>query len=119
MACIEFAKISHDSRSRYGITLITDIAACLLLCFSPEWPFLGFLWLLTILIRFIEQLYIREDNPVRDLAHSILVQAWIAMPMFLMVLIADLWQPELILAVFLFLWINDTGAYLVGIKRLN
>lgn len=114
MACIEFAKISHDSRSRYGITLITDIAACLLLCFTPEWPFLGFFWLLTILIRFIEQLYIREDNPVRDLAQSILVQAWIAMPMFLMALIADLWQPELILAVFLFLWINDTGAYLVG-----
>lgn len=114
MACIEFAKISHDSRSRYGITLITDIAACLLLCFTPEWPFLWFFWLLTILIRFIEQLYIREDNPVRDLAHSMLVQAWIAMPMFLMALIADLWQPELILAVFLFLWINDTGAYLVG-----
>ncbi len=115
MACVEFAKISHDSDSGYKLTLITDIIACVLLCFAARWPLLGFFWLLTILIRFIEQLYIQEENPVRDLAHSMLVQVWIAMPMFLMTLIAYfLWTPMLILAIFLFLWINDTGAYLVG-----
>lgn len=114
MACVEFARISHDSESECKLTLITDIIACLLLCFTSIVPVLGLFWLLAIVARFIEQLYIRDDNPVRDLAHSMLVQVWIAMPMFLMTLIAYLGNPMLILSIFLFLWINDTGAYLVG-----
>lgn len=114
LACMEFDKISHRNGSGRTLLLLTDITACLLLSFTPIAPLLGFGWLFAILIRIIEQLYLIEEDPVNDLAHSMLVQAWIALPMFMMTFIAGLWQPMVILAIFLFLWINDTGAYLVG-----
>lgn len=114
LACIEFAKISHDSGSKYHIPLITDITSCILLSFTPFSPILALGWLTVMIVRFVEQLYIKEKDPVRDLAHSVLVQGWIAVPLFLMSLIAELWQPMIILAIFLFIWINDTGAYLIG-----
>lgn len=114
LACIEFAKISYDSGSKYHIPLITDITSCILLSFTPFSPILALGWLSVMIVRFVEQLYIKEKDPVRDLAHSVLVQGWIAVPLFLMSLIAELWQPMIILAIFLFIWINDTGAYLIG-----
>lgn len=113
IACIEFARISHDLTQKTLPVMLLDIAGCLSLCLG----ILGYtliLWLAITIARFIEELYINSDCPLRDLAHSMMSQIYIGLPMGIMVGIAWLINPMIILALFFLLWINDTGAFLVG-----
>lgn len=114
LAIIEFGKISGDLDSRRIPTLLLDIAGCISLCFI-DWIFPLLLWLAIMVGRFIEELYIKDERPIENLAHSMLSQIYIAFPLACMALIASLFaKTEILLAVFLFIWINDTGAFLVG-----
>lgn len=113
IACIEFARISHDLTQKTLPVMLLDIAGCLCLCLG----ILGYtliVWLAIIIARFIEELYINSDRPLRDLAHSMMSQIYIGLPMGIMAGIAWLINPMIILALFFLLWINDTGAFLVG-----
>lgn len=113
LACIEFSRISHELTMRTIPVIILDIAGCVCLCLG----YLGFtmvLWLAVMIARFIEQLYINSEHPLRDLANSLMSQIYIGIPMGIMVAIAFLLDPMILLAIFFFIWINDTGAFLVG-----
>lgn len=82
---------------------------------------------LYLLWMFISRLYVKSQNPLRELAFILLGQAYIALPLSLLNAIAfhsasvrynDLlldYNPILLLSLFFFLWLNDTGAFLVGI----
>ncbi len=113
IACIEFSRISHEFTIRTIPVIILDIAGCLFLCLG----YLGFtiiIWVAIMLARFIEQLYIKSEYPLKDLAHSMMSQIYIGVPMGIMAAIAVLLDPMIVLAIFIFIWINDTGAFLVG-----
>lgn len=113
LACIEFAKISHDISAKTLPVLILDVAGILTLCFG----FLGYtliIWLALMICRAVEEIYINSDRPLRDLAHSYMSQIYIGIPMGLMVAVAWLASPMIVLVTFFFLWINDTGAFIVG-----
>lgn len=114
LACIEFAKISHELNTIELPTIIADIAGCMSLALIPVEPLLAFAWILIIMGRMILQLYIKSMHPLKDLAHSMMSQIWIGGPMLVMSMIAVFWDPKILLAMFLFIWINDTGAFLVG-----
>lgn len=114
LACIEFAKICHELTAKVIPTLILDIAGCVSLALIPIQPIAAFLWFLIILTRFIEQIYVLSDHPLKDLSHSMMSQIYIGGPMLCMTLISLIWSPQILLAVFFFIWINDTGAFLVG-----
>lgn len=75
-----------------------------------------------ILILFISRIYGKREV-IKEWGYSILGQAYIALPLGLLNAIAfqpdfmgtPIYSPVMLLAFFIFIWANDTGAYLVGI----
>ena len=72
---------------------------------------------------FVAELYRKKEDPLQNLAYTFLGQIYIALPFTLLNLLAFQadgtggmqYYPMLVLALFVFIWTNDTGAYLVGI----
>lgn len=85
----------------------------------PDWLLISFLLvtMLYTLARFTLALYDRTPRAFSATAWSILSQIYIAMPLALLVAVysdrgaASAW---LVLAMFVMIWLNDTGAFLVG-----
>ena len=72
-------------------------------------------YLLYFLIRFIMQLYDKKERPLEGWAYSFLGQIYVALPFSLCnILYFRFGTPLILLAMFVFIWANDTGAYLVG-----
>lgn len=114
LATVEFAKICGDIDRKTIPTLILDVAGCISLCFG-YYIYPLFIWFFILLARFIEELYINADNPVKNLAHSMMSQLYIGVPMGILVASAYTFgSVNIIMAMFFFIWINDTGAFLVG-----
>ena len=76
------------------------------------------LWLLPIasylLLRTIVQLYRPQQNAVHSLERSFFSLGYIALPLAMLNCIMSITAPRLLLGVFMFIWIYDTGAYCVG-----
>jgi len=115
IAVIEFTRITSDLKKLRIPTLLLDIAGCICLCMSMfVFPLLLF-WLAIMIARFIEELYMNDNKPLHNLAYSMMSQIYIGAPLACAVAISlSFNRPEALLAVFLFLWINDTGAFLIG-----
>lgn len=113
LGCIEFASMSRDLNSKNFPTIILDIAGCICLCFGV-WGYPLIIWLAIIVMRCIMELYINSERPLHNMAHSFMSQIYIGIPMAIMAAIAFLISPMIVLALFILLWLNDTGAYLIG-----
>lgn len=116
LATIEFEKICHDVTPRTLPGLILDIIGVTLITLIPSFPELGAcLWLVVLICRLVAELYLHSGHPLNNLAHSLMTQLYIGLPMGGMVLLTYLagWS-YILLAIFLLIWINDTGAFLVG-----
>lgn len=112
-ACIEFAHISHDLKTRNIPTLLLDMLGCICLCFAYFiYPIV--IWIAVMVFRAIEELYINSERPLHNLAHSYMSQIYIGLPLGLMTALAFEISPMLILVLFFLIWINDTGAFIVG-----
>lgn len=114
LGTIELTKVLGGFRPTRLPLLTVDIAAsiCLsLACYGV--PLL--VWLFCIILRFIEELYAKDENPVKSLGISCFTQIFIGVPCALL-LANDIMFTSgyILLAVFFFLWLNDTGAYIVG-----
>ena len=78
------------------------------------------LYAIYLLILFINELYQKRTNPLQSLAYSILGQVYIALPFALLTGLAfpDSWGTSykyiFVLAIFVFIWVNDSFAYLTG-----
>jgi len=76
------------------------------------------MWLLPIavylLLRTIVQLYRPQQNAVHSLERSFFALGYIALPMSLLNCIMSITAPRLLLGMFIFIWLYDTGAYCVG-----
>lgn len=78
-------------------------------------------YLLTIVYLFVSELYTGNKNAIHDWAYTMLGQMYIALPMSMINVLAFRATPGgtvfyalAPLSVFLFLWVNDAGAYCVG-----
>ena len=67
-----------------------------------------------ILLRCIVQLYRPHQNAVRSLERSFFSLIYVAFPVALLNYIMSVSEPRTLLALFVFIWINDTGAFLTG-----
>lgn len=113
LACVEFTKICKEFNSTTMPVVIIDVAGCVALCFGYlVYPL--FIWGALMICRMIEQLYIKSRQPVKDLTHSMFCQIYIGMPLGLMSAIGHFYCAKILLALFFIIWINDTGAFLVG-----
>lgn len=113
-ACLELAKICHELEPRNRVLLIIDIAGCWSLALTAINPAFVLLWIAFIICRMVAQLYVRTDTPLHDLAHSLMSQIYIGLPIFSMSIMAFMGCNRLILLLFILIWANDTGAYLIG-----
>jgi len=75
-------------------------------------------WLLPItvyvVLRGIVQLYKPQQNALRSLERSYFALAYVALPIGLLNAIIHASAPRVLLGVFIFIWVNDTGAYCAG-----
>ena len=76
------------------------------------------MWLLPlvcyILLRTIVQLYRPRQNAVHSFERSYFSLGYVALPIALLNSIASISAPRLLLGMFMFIWLYDTGAYCVG-----
>lgn len=80
-------------------------------------------FLITILFLPIDELYLRKADPLKNWAYAFAALLYIALPFSLLNVLAFRFNPfmggfeyvwQLPLSVFIFLWVSDSGAYLVG-----
>jgi len=78
-------------------------------------------YLITLIYLMVAELYLKQPDPVNDWAYTMMSQLYIALPFSMLSVLAFqsddtgihyTWTVPL--SVFIFLWINDTGAYLCG-----
>ena len=77
--------------------------------------------LLTVVYLFISELYTKAPNPINNWAYTMLSQMYIALPFSMINVVAfhstgdaHVYDYLLPLSIFIFLWTNDTGAYISG-----
>lgn len=81
----------------------TDIAVSVL------WGLSGMM----IFADWIAQLWLKMENPVREWGNNLVSLVMIALPFMLMPLILTI-DKWLLLALFVIIWLNDAGAYIIG-----
>lgn len=81
-------------------------------------------YLIFLLYSYIKELYTRHPNPIVNLGATMLSQMYIVLPLSLINVLAfkdfncfngDAPYYAIPLAIYVFIWINDTGAYLTGV----
>lgn len=121
-ATIEFSKLMKASTPLTmaldvagTITLIAGFSATNLVWVS-SWAWCFFtVYLLYLIARLVTQLYLPKLDAIRSLASSFFGQLYIALPISLMTLLyGRIGTPHLVLAMFIMIWLNDTGAFVVG-----
>ncbi|WP_287934480.1 phosphatidate cytidylyltransferase [Duncaniella freteri] len=131
LAINEFANLTiAKSGGENVITLISDMAGALILFVGLSCVNIGLLtphttavlggtffimYLLYMVIRLVMQLYSQEPSPLASLAYSYMGQMYIALPLGIMSMYYTLSDgAALLLAMFIMIWLSDTGAFLVG-----
>ena len=78
-------------------------------------------YLVSIIYLMVAELYLKAEDPIHDWAYTMLSQLYIALPFSLLNVLAFRWNGHEVvytyltpLSVFVFLWMNDTVAYLCG-----
>ncbi len=79
-------------------------------------------YLITIIYLMVIELYAKNADPIANWAYTMMSQLYIALPFSMLAVLAFQVQPDgtvvynivLPLSVFVFLWINDSGAYCCG-----
>lgn len=113
---------------------ITTVAGCCLFvgffgyaAGIPGGALLFIPWLLSMIYLLVAELYLKRVSPLNNWAYAMMAQIYVALPFSLLSLVefarlggqptqelgtaAGAW---LVLAIYVFLWTNDTGAYCVG-----
>jgi phosphatidate cytidylyltransferase len=76
-------------------------------------------WLATVIYLLVAELYLKAPDPIANWAYTMMSQLYIALPFSLLPVLAFQFSncdlPWLLpLSVFIFLWVNDSGAYCCG-----
>lgn len=124
-ATIEFSGLMTGRKASTALTVSLDVAgtifmisgfigANLLYSSAATWCFTT-LYILYLIARMVVQLYLPGLDAIRSLACSFMSQIYIALPISLMTLLyAKCGTPHLVLGMFIMIWLNDTGAFIVG-----
>jgi phosphatidate cytidylyltransferase len=127
MTIWEFAGLVND---RDGVTvnqMISTVAGVYFFlamagfCSGITPPSIFVPYLITLVYLMVAELYLKQEDPVHDWAYTMMSQLYIALPFSLLNVLAFqsdasgihfVWSIPL--SVFVFLWINDAGAYICG-----
>lgn len=115
----EFFKINTRNNKLSGVFPL-DVAGALLIISVPyffnsclnKYSLIGFT--AYFVLRFVVELFLKNDKPVEELGKSMMAQMYVSVPLATSVALYLLGGWELVLSIFIFIWINDTGAFCVG-----
>ena len=124
-AVSEFHKLTNNQKNVTVNQWVSVVGAVLLFLTSflhasntIRYPIFSIYGLYVVGVLVIE-LFRKKENPIHDWAYFILGQVFVALPFSLLNFIAFIdeatYKPLILVAVFVTIWVNDTGAYLVGI----
>ena len=127
MTIWEFAGLVND-RNRVSVNqMISTVAGVYFFlamagfCSGITPPSIFVPYLVTLIYLMVAELYLKQEDPVHDWAYTMMSQLYIALPFSLLNVLAFqsdasgihfVWSIPL--SVFVFLWINDAGAYICG-----
>ncbi len=116
----EFAGLLNQYRGTSVHVPLNMLAAVLLFLSMTLTPgdlyLMGYIALMLYLV--IRELYLKHTNPIGNWAYTFMCQLFIALPFGMLSKVAlsiGTYAPILAFAVFALLWLNDTGAYCVGV----
>lgn len=113
-ATMEFARICRFDDLNNMPSLVLDAVGTVSLALGIYvFPLVA--WLGVMLCRVVYEIYAHSDRPLHNLAHSMMAQLYIGLPLGLMVVLGPAFGTlHTVMAIFILIWINDTGAFLVG-----
>ncbi len=123
LASAEFYHLTKDLTHTPRGTRFVDILGSILLFLTlyiyadKDFNMSGIItvpYIVYFLVRFIMQLYDKVERPLEGWAYSFLGQIYVALPFALCNILYFRFSPLILLSLCVFIWINDTGAYLVG-----
>lgn len=112
---IEGVTINHAVCMLAGVFLFLGFAY---IGIAPEHIEVLIPYLLLIIYLTVSELYLKRKNPLHNIAYTMMSQMYVALPLSLLNALAfhasPAYDPVLPLSIFIFTWINDTGAYCTG-----
>lgn len=123
LASHEFLKMTKPGGEKinHWIDVAFAVIAVLLMSIATIGIFAGMYIVVVLLLlpgyvlaRGVMQLYEKREQPINSLAYSMFAQIYITLPLILMPLIYEEISSIFLLLIFVMIWANDTGAYLVG-----
>ena len=128
MTAYEYCTLINEHTPYQVNRFITTVASVYFVIAMGGWctgltPAVAFVpYLLTIIYLFVSELYTKAENPISNLAYTMLSQMYIALPFSMIPVLAFMSSADgeprynylLPLSVFIFLWVNDSGAYCFG-----
>lgn len=122
LGIIEWTRLTNDTGS--PLTLLLDaggatvgvLSLSAIAAGADSALILGTCYLIYLISRLVLQLYTRDSSALNSLAYSLMGQLYIALPLGLMsfTYYHEGYGSAALLAMFIMIWLNDTGAFCVG-----
>ncbi len=119
LGALELQRLESESPAQ-GYIVYYDIIAVFLISLYPVISQLVnaeiamLLICISVCMRFIMQIYSHNDNPAVKLGNSLLTYIYVGVPLLLASSMYLEYGGGIVLVMFLMIWLNDTGAYMVG-----
>lgn len=116
LAVDEYHRLVHSPRALRIYSFVATIflwAAVICVLWQPFALTFAFLYLLFIVFALLDEIWNTSDKPLHNWGNLLISQLMIALPMATLGVLYHL-DKWLLLALFVLIWINDTGAYCVG-----
>lgn len=128
LAVIEASRLFQGGKPLDLLTMAVDVAGGIAVfiglaapyIFAPEEidsqpQYAGVIpFTLYLLVRLTVELFMNRENPLDHLRSSVLAIIYAAFPLSLMYVLYNTAGYKVVLAMFIFIWLNDTGAFCVG-----
>ncbi len=114
-ALLEFKRLTVKERESSLNTVIDVLGMGILLgAYYQSISDIAILFMGWMLVRLTAQLYTKDANPINSLLSSLAAQLYVIVPIALLFIIAQKTSSQFLLLMFVLIWINDTGAFVVG-----
>ena len=120
LAIDEFNRISDKNHIHPVLRVLDIIGGCAMIfaaytlsSLNDLFIFAIFAYILYLIIRFVAPLYIHRDDPLSTTAHSMMGQMYTALPIAMLLCSYHI-SPNVVMLMFIMIWLNDTGAFCVG-----
>ncbi len=122
LGMLEFLRMAKGDIDEHKIATVIDlliglgIVSSFALSGCSEWVHAILLAEIAVMVlaRMVVQLYLHVPKPIKDISLSVMSIVYVAVPLMTAVMFDFYFGAAAMLLVFIMIWLNDTGAFLVG-----